>query len=295
MKLRDYLFVLHAVLKTPQQEHYFYKYILNNQMSENDLPLSQRDFIDLLGKYENYQFLQGTVVNEYKTFLEDFINEYEKYRSLNFLAICDREYPKQLKEIYQAPIILFYEGSLNLLNSPMITIVGTRTMTNYGKKILEEFVPKIIDSGIAVVSGLAKGIDAYAHQLALEKQGTAIAVIGNGTDISYPAENQSIQKRIISDGLLLSEYFPKSRPKQYHFPARNRILAGLTSATLVVEAKERSGSLITAAYATQENRNVLAIPGDLNRNNSNGTNKLIADGAKAVLKIDDILNEIICY
>ncbi|MDN6967310.1 DNA-protecting protein DprA [Oenococcus sp. UCMA 17063] len=295
MKLRDYLFVLHAVLKTSQQEHYFYKYILNNQLSENDLPLSQRDFTNLLAKYENYQFLQGTVVKEYTVFLEDFINEYEKYQSLKFLAVCDKEYPRQLKEIYQAPIILFYEGDLNFLKSPMLTIVGTRTMTDYGKKILEEFIPKIINAGITVVSGLAKGIDVFAHQLVLSNKGTAIAVIGNGTDVNYPLENQSIQKQIIDNGLLLSEYFPKSRPKQYRFPARNRILAGLTSATLVVEAKERSGSLITAAYAIQENRNVLAVPGNLNHDNSNGTNKLIADGAKTILKVDDILNEIICY
>ncbi|MDN6899766.1 DNA-processing protein DprA [Oenococcus sicerae] len=295
MKLRDYLLILHAVLSTAKQEHFFYNYILNNQLSEDDLPLSQADFTDLLVKYDNYQFLNGSVIKAHADKVMNFIDHQEKYRKLKFLAICDTQYPKQLKEIYQAPIILFYEGDLAFLKSPMLTVVGTRLMTEYGQKILEKLIAEIVGSGVSIVSGLAKGIDVYSHELTLQNSGTAIAVIGNGINVNYPAANKETQDRIRKHGLLISEYFPDVRPKQYHFPARNRILAGLSSATLVIEAKQHSGSLITAAYATQENRNVLAIPGNVDQSYSDGTNQLIAAGAKLVLTARDILNEIICY
>ncbi|MFT8917317.1 MAG: DNA-processing protein DprA [Oenococcus sp.] len=295
MKLREYLLLLHTVLTTPKQEHFIYDYLVNNQIAEKDLPLGRSEFTDLLMKYDNYHFLQTSVVNDYMTLAENFVNFKEKYAQLPFLAICDSQYPRQLRESYEAPVILFYQGDLAYLSAPLLTIVGTRTMSDYGRKTLEAFIPELTAAGVTIVSGLAKGVDAYAQQLAIAENGRTIAVIGNGLDICYPAENRSLQHQIGEKGLLLSEYFPEVRPKQHHFPARNRILAALSSATLVIEAQERSGSLITAAYATQENRNVLAVPGNINGGCSAGTNQLIAAGARPALKFDDILNEIICY
>lgn len=212
----------------------------------------------------------------------------------HFLTILDKRYPSQLQEIYSPPVVLFYQGDLELLDSKKILgVVGARQCSSYALQALTQLLPNVIQQKLILVSGLAKGVDGLSHQLALKHHGKTIAVIGNGLDISYPSCNRALQTQIAHAGLLLSEYPLESRPLKYHFPLRNRIIAGLCQTVLVVEARHHSGSLITANLALQENRNVLALPGRINDIYSTGCNELIAAGAKPVLNSNDILEEFI--
>ncbi|MEY8737404.1 DNA-processing protein DprA [Lactobacillus sp. AN1001] len=212
----------------------------------------------------------------------------------HFLTILDKRYPLQLQEIYSPPVVLFYQGDIELLDSKkLLGVVGARQCSSYALQALTQLLPDVIQQQLVLVSGLAKGVDGLTHQLALKHHGKTIAVIGNGLDISYPSCNRALQTQIAHAGLLLSEYPLESRPLKYHFPLRNRIIAGLCQTVLVVEARHHSGSLITANLALQENRNVLALPGRINDINSTGCNELIAAGAKPVLNSNDILEEFI--
>ena len=212
----------------------------------------------------------------------------------HFLTILDKRYPSQLQEIYSPPVVLFYQGDLELLDSKkLLGVVGARQCSSYALQALTQLLPNVIQQKLILVSGLAKGVDGLSHQLALKHHGKTIAVIGNGLDISYPSCNRALQTQIAHAGLLLSEYPLASRPLKYHFPLRNRIIAGLCQTVLVVEARHHSGSLITANLALQENRNVLALPGRINDIYSTGCNELIAAGAKPVLNSNDILEEFI--
>ena len=212
----------------------------------------------------------------------------------HFLTILDKRYPSQLQEIYSPPVVLFYQGDLELLDSKkLLGVVGARQCSSYALQALTQLLPNVIQQKLILVSGLAKGVDGLSHQLALKHHGKTIAVIGNGLDISYPSCNRALQTQIAHAGLLLSEYPLESRPLKYHFPLRNRIIAGLCQTVLVVEARHHSGSLITANLALQENRNVLALPGRINDIYSTGCNELIAVGAKPVLNSNDILEEFI--
>lgn len=204
----------------------------------------------------------------------------------HFLTILDKRYPSQLQEIYSPPVVLFYQGDLELLDSKkLLGVVGARQCSSYALQALTQLLPNVIQQKLILVSGLAKGVDGLSHQLALKHHGKTIAVIGNGLDISYPSCNRALQTQIAHAGLLLSEYPLESRPLKYHFPLRNRIIAGLCQTVLVVEARHHSGSLITANLALQENRNVLALPGRINDIYSTGCNELIAAGAKPVLNL----------
>ena len=212
----------------------------------------------------------------------------------HFLTILDKRYPSQLQEIYSPPVVLFYQGDLELLDSKkLLGVVGARQCSSYALQALTQLLPNVIQQKLILVSGLAKGVDGLSHQLALKHHGKTIAVIGNGLDISYPSCNRALQTQIAHAGLLLSEYPLESRPLKYHFPLRNRIIAGLCQTVLIVEARHHSGSLITANLALQENRNVLALPGRINDIYSTGCNELIAAGAKPVLNSNDILEEFI--
>lgn len=212
----------------------------------------------------------------------------------HFLTILDKRYPSQLQEMYSPPVVLFYQGDLELLDSKkLLGVVGARQCSSYALQALTQLLPNVIQQKLILVSGLAKGVDGLSHQLALKHHGKTIAVIGNGLDISYPSCNRALQTQIAHAGLLLSEYPLESRPLKYHFPLRNRIIAGLCQTVLVVEARHHSGSLITANLALQENRNVLALPGRINDIYSTGCNELIAAGAKPVLNSNDILEEFI--
>ena len=212
----------------------------------------------------------------------------------HFLTILDKRYPSQLQEIYSPPVVLFYQGDIEQRASKKkIGVVGAPQSSSKSQQAMTQKIPNVIQQKLILVSGLAKGVDGLSHQLALKHHGKTIAVIGNGLDISYPSCNRALQTQIAHAGLLLSEYPLESRPLKYHFPLRNRIIAGLCQTVLVVEARHHSGSLITANLALQENRNVLALPGRINDIYSTGCNELIAAGAKPVLNSNDILEEFI--
>lgn len=199
------------------------------------------------------------------------------------ISFFDDEYPECLRQIYRPPLILFARGNIELLKKDIITIVGSRLATHYSQKVIEKLVPNIVASGKVIASGLAKGVDTMAHIATLENDGATIAVVGNGLNHYYPVQNQLLQKRIEKQGLILSEYLPDTIAKPYRFPERNRILAGISQGVVVTEAKAKSGSLITANLALQENRDVYAIPGPITSALSEGPNRLIESGAIPVV------------
>ena len=206
----------------------------------------------------------------------------------------DPGYPRLLSEIGDPPKELFYEGDINLLNSRCFAVVGSRKCSLAGAKSSELIGKRLAKAGITVVSGLASGIDAAAHSGALASGGKTIAVLGNGTDICYPKINADIQKKIAANGLLISEYPPGTLAKSYFFPRRNRIISGISEATIVVEAALRSGSLITAEAAIEQGREVFAVPGMISMTGSLGCNHLLADGAMPIFDINQFMNDIGC-
>ena len=224
----------------------------------------------------------------------DFASLELQYRkeAIHFLMYEDALYPKRLKEIYLPPIVLFYKGRLELFNRLSIGIVGARNHTPYSKEALEYLLPDILERKVSIISGLARGVDSLAHQLTLDLHGETIAVIGNGINICYPKENQSLYDTIGKKGLILSEYPLDSPPLKFHFPYRNRIIAGLSHGLCVIEAKMHSGSLITANVALSENRQVFALPGNITSEYSKGTNELITAGAFPIRNANDILDSL---
>ncbi|MDN7144716.1 DNA-processing protein DprA [Liquorilactobacillus mali] len=209
------------------------------------------------------------------------------------ITIIDSAYPQCLLESYNPPNVLFYRGDLSLITNDrkLLGIVGARRNSTYSSVVLAKLLPAVVAAKIITVSGLAQGVDSLVHLQTFADCGKTIAVIGTGLDIFYPSQNRVLQQKIAHEGLLLSEYGLGTGPRRFHFPARNRIIAGLVETLLVVEARHHSGSLISANLALQENRNVLAVPGPINSLLSVGTNELIKAGAKPVLDAQDIIEE----
>ena len=211
----------------------------------------------------------------------------------NFITIKDDVYPECLKEISNPPLKLYYKGNLDLLKEErLIAVVGTRNPSSYGKLCCEYMVKKMSRANITIVSGFAKGIDSIAHKTSLLTDGKTIAVIASGLDIVYPASNLSLYREIEEKGLILSEYEAGVKPFKSNFPQRNRIIAGLSRGTIVVESKDRGGSLITADLALEFNRDVYAVPGDVFSEYSKGCNNLIRDSrAKSLSNINELLED----
>ena len=211
----------------------------------------------------------------------------------NFITIKDDVYPECLKEISNPPLKLYYKGNLDLLKEErLIAVVGTRNPSSYGKLCCEYMVKKMTSANITIVSGFAKGIDSIAHKTSLLTGGKTIAVIASGLDIVYPASNLSLYREIEEKGLILSEYEAGVKPFKSNFPQRNRIIAGLSKGTIVVESKDRGGSLITADLALEFNRDVYAVPGDVFSEYSKGCNNLIRDArAKSLSNINELLED----
>ncbi|HEY9059816.1 MAG TPA: DNA-processing protein DprA [Pseudobacteroides sp.] len=216
-----------------------------------------------------------------------------KEQKINIITIRDENYPYYLKNIYDPPIILFVRGNI-LKNEKCIAIVGARRATSYGQKMAETLSYALAGIGLTVVSGMARGIDTNAHKGAVQT-GRTIGVLGCGTDIAYPPENRGLISEVAKNGAVISEYPPGTPPLPSNFPARNRIISGMAIGVVVIEAGERSGSLITAEFALEQGREVFAVPGNINSINSKGTNRLIKDGAKIVTSVEDILEELINY
>lgn len=208
------------------------------------------------------------------------------------LPLSDRRYPRQLLEIADPPLMLYVKGRVELLTSPSIAIVGSRNATTQGRLDAEEFARSLSDSGLTIVSGLALGIDTAAHEGGLKGRGSTVAVIGTGADIVYPARNRELAHRISEEGCIISEFPLGSGPLASNFPRRNRLISGLSGGILVVEAASRSGSLITAKNAIDQDRDVFAVPGSIHSPLSRGCHELIRQGAKLVESSQDILEEL---
>ncbi|MCM3704210.1 DNA-processing protein DprA [Cytobacillus firmus] len=208
------------------------------------------------------------------------------------ITIFEKEYPILLKETYQPPWVLYARGDTSLLNSGThLAVVGSRQATDYGEKAIQLIFPKLIEQGVIIVSGLAAGIDAIAHKEAIKNKGKTIGVIAGGLFHIYPQANQKLAYEMMKNHLVISEYPPYTRPSRWQFPMRNRIISGISKGTLIIQAKSKSGSLITANYAVQEGREVFAVPGNIFSPFSGGTNELIQQGAKLVKSAEEILEE----
>lgn len=213
-------------------------------------------------------------------------------QNIEVVTIYDENYPKSLKNIYNKPLVLYIKGKILEEDEFAIAVVGSRKATSYGKWATEKFVKELVNLDITIVSGLATGIDSIAHKTALEYNGRTIAVLGNGLDIVYPNKNKELYKEIAKNGALITEYFCGVAPLPYNFPQRNRIISGLSLGVIIVEAKGKSGSLITAQHALEQGKEVFAVPGNINSIFSEGTNRLIKDGAKLIMDVEDIIEEL---
>jgi len=211
---------------------------------------------------------------------------------LSFLSIFDKDYPPLLGEISSPPPIIYYRGNIKLLSEKQLAVVGSRKISPYGRQVIERIIPDIVRAGLIITSGLAMGVDHYAHQVTLENEGLAVAVLGNGLSekIMRRTSSYNLYRDIIrQSGVVITEFPPFFEASKFTFPARNRIISGLSLGTLIIEAAEKSGSLITAKYALEQGREIFAIPGNIFSPQSAGTSQLLKEGAKCVTGSNDIL------
>ncbi len=223
------------------------------------------------------------------------LNKYEKYmkeHNIELIHIYDKYYPEKLKKIYDPPIVLYIKGDKTILSEFSLAIIGCRNHTKYGEIVAKNISYEIAKNKIVTISGLAIGIDSIAHIQTLKAKGKTIAIIGNGIDNIYPSENKKLAEEIVKNGgVIVSEYVIGTKPQKMNFPARNRIISGLSNGVVVIEAKKKSGTMITVDFALEQGKEVFAIPGNILSKNSEGTNELIKEGAKLVSNIHDILEE----
>ena len=266
---------------------------------------------NLLNKYSNPKTIWNKTKEE---LLEDGIKEkfvdeitntiyrknldkYLKYmneNNIDVITIIDKEYPDKLKVIYDPPIVLYVKGNKNILNDKCMAMVGCRICTKYGENVAKKLAYNLSSNNINVISGLARGIDSFAHRGSLIGNGKTIAVVGCGLDKVYPEENIELFNQIIeNNGAIISEYIIGTKPLAKNFPRRNRIISGLSDGVIVVEAKEKSGTLITVDFALEQGKTIYAVPGNIDNPNAYGTNDLIKQGAKIVSCMQDILEDLI--
>lgn len=286
--------------------------------------LSEKDLANINGIGE--KTIKNILNQNIKNSIEKHI-KYMKANNIDIISINDESYPQILKQIYDPPISLYCKGDESILNQENIGIVGCRNTSEYGKSCAKYFAYNLAKQKVNIVSGLAKGVDSFAHigavcaqidsypqakhslkvnnyvqsgkKLPVENVGSvdkikncgkAIAVVGNGLDMVYPKENEYLAKQIVEKGgIILSEYPLGTKPEKMNFPARNRIISGISKGLLVIEAKEKSGTLITVDFALEQGRDVFVVPGNINSENSVGTNRLIKQGAKLVTNYHEIL------
>lgn len=269
--------------------------------------LQKRSIFKLLSKHSLAELLQlpKTTLQSYRlkenqinallhpnwAQIEKNISWIDERQNKHIICFDNSRYPAQLKEISNPPLLLYLQGDCQLLKSPQIAIVGSRNCTPYGQEKSYQFASELAQAGFTVTSGLALGIDGYAHQGSLDNNGKTIAVLGTGLNNIYPKRHIKLAQRISEEGLLISEFWPNTAAIPSNFPRRNRIISGLSLGLLVVEASQRSGSLITARYATEQNRELFALPGSIDNSQACGCHQLIQQGAKLVMNINDIVEE----
>ncbi len=223
---------------------------------------------------------------------EKFVAEQrERVRKLGVRVIdyWSEDYPPLLRESLSPPVVLFCLGDIRLLRDRCVSVVGTRKATSYGKAVVKKLTSQLVEAGFVIVSGLAFGIDALAHEVALKMGGKTVAILGTGVDVCYPSSNRRIYDQILQKGCVVSEFPMGTKPAKHQFPMRNRIIAGLSRATIVIEAPMGSGALITAQQAAEIGREVFAVPGDIDRKTSEGCNWLIKMGATPLLDCEQVL------
>ncbi|SCG83461.1 Protein smf DNA-processing chain A [Proteiniborus sp. DW1] len=231
------------------------------------------------------------IKNRNDIYYENLFKKIEKY-NVDVITHYDERYPNSLRFINYSPKVLYIKGRLCSEDENSIAIVGSRKSTSYGNWVAEKISSELASLGISLISGMAKGIDTCVHLGALNSKGRTIAVLGCGVDVVYPSSNRELYNRIQENGCIISEFPLGTQPFPYNFPQRNRIISGLSLGVVVVEATEKSGSLITAHHAIDQGKDVFAVPGNINSIFSRGTNLLIKDGAKLVMSVDDIIEEI---
>jgi DNA processing protein len=235
--------------------------------------------------------LIGVLTNAWDASKIDNVKRNLEISEIKSISYYDHEYPKKLKNYDDAPFTLFYKGNILPLNEGHnISIVGSRKYSNYGKDVTKIICKDLCTNNINIISGMAKGIDTFAHESCLENNTYTCAVLGSGLDVVYPKENIKIFNEIIQKGCVISEFLPGTPPHAYNFPQRNRIISALSDIIIVIEAGEKSGSLITANLALEQGKDVMAVPGSIFSYESKGTNKLIKDGAFPLTCSDDIFN-----
>ena len=279
-----YMLAFHKIFKTSLNK-YFMKI--------------QEKFGSFRAAWQNYTGLDFLPKEKFTFFLEerktiepqDLVEAYYR-QGISAISRLSENFPAALLQISDVPCILYYCGQLSLLKRKGVAIVGSRRPTTYGLTQARLMAGELCKEGLVIISGLARGIDTAAHQGTLEKKGATIAVLGSGLDCPYPPENNRLLEEISRAGLLLSEYPPGTEPLSYHFPARNRIISGLSLGVLVIEARARSGSLITCDFALEQGKDVFALPGPVTSPNSIGPLRLIQQGAKLVLHAQDVLAEL---
>lgn len=263
------------------------------------MKLSNNKKIKLLEKYKNEENIRknsGKIKElqevDLKELTEDKIesfNEYIKNNGIRYITIKSKDYPEKLKYVEEPPYVIFYKGNLDLLKGRLAAVVGARKCSSYGAQVSKIIAEEMSKNNITVVSGLAAGIDSIAQKSAINYIGKTIGILGCGIDVIYPKNNRLLYEEIIkNDGLIISEFLPKTPPMAYNFPRRNRIISGISEKLVVIEATVKSGSLITVNYALNLGMDIMAIPGPVFNGNSEGCNKLIRDGAKPFTEMQDL-------
>lgn len=225
----------------------------------------------------------------------DKVRQWSEKKDHHLLTILDAAYPTLLREIPDPPPVLYLKGQMEALQTPLQSIVGTRKPTDYGKKVAYEWSWALSSAGLGLVSGLAMGVDTLVHEACVQQNRPTIAVLGNGLNSIYPPRNRALGLKIMENGLLLSEFPLNFLPKAGHFPQRNRIISGLALSTLVIESTEKSGTLITARHAVEQNRDVLVVPGPIDSLQSVGCHRLIQQGARLVISHQEVLQCVQSY
>ena len=258
-------------------------------------PLAYRKLLDKYGQLQNIKQAEIEKLSEAKKDLHrELDNELKliKKSGVRVLTQEDKEYPASLKYISDPPYVLYVKGKIIEADAISIGVVGCRNPTVYGRVCTEKFTKGLLERGFSVISGLARGVDTVCHRTAVAEKGRNVGVLGSGLACIYPAENRALSEEVAKYGAVISEFSMKTGPDRFNFPRRNRIISGISLGSLVIEAGEKSGALITARYAMEQGREVFALPGNITSEESKGTNALIRQGAKLVTSLEDILEEL---
>lgn len=269
--------------------------VLNNLLEKYDNPKTiwYKTKQELIEDGIKEKYVDEITRSNYRQNLDKYL-KYMNENNIEIVTIKDKIYPDKLKMIYDPPLVLYIKGNKNILNEKSVAIVGCRLCTKYGEKIAKKLAYNLSLNSINIISGLAKGIDSYAHKGTLDAKQKTIAVVGCGLDRVYPEENTELFNEIIkNNGAIVSEYIIGTKPLAKNFPRRNRIISGLSNGIIVVEAREKSGTLITVDFALEQGKIIYAVPGNIDNLNAYGTNELIKQGAKVLTKVEDILEDLI--